>query len=101
MLTKTNLKPVPHLTCVGAPQEEIDSIADEYWNMGIRLIVALRGDPEGGAEANYVPHPHGYAYASNLVQGLLVKHPFELFVAAYPETHPRNFCRCRLGEFKA
>jgi len=89
LLTKTNLKPVPHLTCVGAPQEEIDSIADEYWNMGVRQIVALRGDPEGGAEADYVPHPHGYAYASDLVQGLLEKHPFELFVAAYPETHPQ------------
>ena len=89
LLTKTNLKPVPHLTCVGAPQEEIDSIADEYWNMGVRQIVALRGDPEGGAEADYVPHPQGYAYASNLVQGLLEKHPFELFVAAYPETHPQ------------
>ena len=89
LLTKTNLKPVPHLTCVGAPQEEIDSIADEYWNMGVRQIVALRGDPEGGAEADYVPHPHGYAYASHLVQGLLGRHPFELFVAAYPETHPQ------------
>ena len=89
LLTKTNLKPVPHLTCVGAPQEEIDSIADEYWSMGVRQIVALRGDPEGGAEADYVPHPHGYAYASDLVQGLLEKHSFELFVAAYPETHPQ------------
>ena len=89
LLTKTHLKPVPHLTCVGAPQEEIDSIADEYWGMGVRQIVALRGDPEGGAEADYVPHPHGYAYASDLVQGLLEKHPFELFVAAYPETHPQ------------
>jgi methylenetetrahydrofolate reductase (NADPH) len=89
LLTKTNLKPVPHLTCVGAPQEEIDSIADEYWNMGVRQIVALRGDPEGGAEADYVPHPQGYAYASDLVQGLLRNHPFELFVAAYPETHPQ------------
>ena len=89
LLTKTNLKPVPHLTCVGAPQQEIDSIADEYWSMGVRQIVALRGDPEGGAEADYVPHPHGYAYASDLVQGLLGKHPFELFVAAYPETHPQ------------
>ena len=89
LLTKTNLKPVPHLTCVGAPQEEIDSIADEYWSMGVRQIVALRGDPEGGAEADYVPHPHGYAYASDLVQGLLEKHPFKLFVAAYPETHPQ------------
>ncbi|MDC3057812.1 methylenetetrahydrofolate reductase [NAD(P)H] [Litorivicinus sp.] len=89
LFTKTNLKPVPHLTCVGAPQEEIDSIADEYWSMGVRQIVALRGDPEGGAEADYVPHPQGYAYASDLVQGLLEKHPFELFVAAYPETHPQ------------
>ena len=62
LLTKTNLKPVPHLTCVGAPREKIDSIADEYWNMGVRQIVALRGDPEGGAEADYVPHSDGYAY---------------------------------------
>jgi methylenetetrahydrofolate reductase (NADPH) len=89
ILTKTSLKPVPHLTCIGAPREEIDAIADEYWNMGVRQIVALRGDPEGGAEADYVPHPDGYAYASDLVQGLLEKHPFELFVAAYPETHPQ------------
>ncbi|MAW25177.1 MAG: methylenetetrahydrofolate reductase [NAD(P)H] [Gammaproteobacteria bacterium] len=89
LLTNTNLQPVPHLTCVGAPQEEIDSIAHEYWNMGVRQIVALRGDPERGAEADYVPHPHGYAYASDLVQGLLEKHPFELFIAAYPETHPQ------------
>ena len=89
ILTKTSLKPVPHLTCVGAQREEIDAIADEYWNMGVRQIVALRGDPEGGAEADYVPHPDGYAYASDLVQGLLEKHPFELFVAAYPETHPQ------------
>ena len=89
ILTKTSLKPVPHLTCVGAPRDEIDSIANEYWNLGVRQIVALRGDPEGGAEADYTPHPDGYAYASDLVLGLLEKHPFELFVAAYPETHPQ------------
>ena len=89
ILTKTSLKPVPHLTCVGAPREEIDAIADEYWNIGVGQIVALRGDPESGAEADYVPHPDGYAYASDLVHGLLEKHPFELFVAAYPETHPQ------------
>ena len=89
ILTKTELKPVPHLTCVGAPRDEIDTIADDYWSMGVRQIVALRGDPEGGAEADYQPHPNGYAYASDLVEGLLTKHPFELFVAAYPETHPQ------------
>jgi len=89
ILTKTELKPVPHLTCVGAPRDEIDAIADDYWSMGVRQIVALRGDPEGGAEADYQPHPNGYAYASDLVEGLLAKHPFDLFVAAYPETHPQ------------
>jgi methylenetetrahydrofolate reductase (NADPH) len=89
ILTNTELKPVPHLTCVGAPRDEIDAIADDYWSMGVRQIVALRGDPEGGAEADYQPHPNGYAYASDLVEGLLAKHPFELFVAAYPETHPQ------------
>lgn len=89
ILTKTELKPVPHLTCVGAPRDEIDAIADDYWSMGVRQIVALRGDPEGGPEADYQPHPNGYAYASDLVEGLLAKHPFELFVAAYPETHPQ------------
>lgn len=89
ILTETALTPVPHLTCVGAPRTEIDAIADSYWDLGVRQIVALRGDPEGGAEAAYQPHPDGYAYASDLVEGLLARHPFELFVAAYPETHPQ------------
>ena len=78
LLTKTILKPVPHPTCVGGPQQEIDSIADEYWNKGVHQIVALRGDPEGGAEANYVPHPDGYACTSDLVQRLLEEHPRDI-----------------------
>ena len=89
LLQDTALNPVPHLTCVGAPRDEIDSIADTYWEMGVRSLVALRGDPEGGAEAEYIPQSDGYAYAADLVDGLLARHPFELFVAAYPETHPQ------------
>ncbi len=89
ILKDTEMTAVPHLTCVGAPKAEIDAIADTYWDLGVRQIVALRGDPEGGAEAKYQPHPEGYAYASDLVEGLLAKHPFEIFVAAYPETHPQ------------
>ena len=57
ILTKTSPQAAPHLTCVGAPRKEIDTIADEYWNMGVRQIVALRGDPEGGAEADTFPTP--------------------------------------------
>ncbi|MGA1207541.1 MAG: methylenetetrahydrofolate reductase [NAD(P)H] [Litorivicinaceae bacterium] len=88
LLAKTTVRPVPHLTCVGADTAEIDAIADSYWNMGVRSLVALRGDPPGGAEADYLPTPGGYPYAAELVEGLLAKHPFELYVAAYPETHP-------------
>jgi methylenetetrahydrofolate reductase (NADPH) len=89
ILKDTSLEPVPHLTCVGASRNDVNALADNYWKLGILHLVALRGDPEGGAEANYVPHDDGYAYASDLVSGLLRCHPFELIVAAYPETHPQ------------
>jgi methylenetetrahydrofolate reductase (NADPH) len=78
-----------HLTCVNATRDEIDAIADAYWQAGIRHIVALRGDPPGGIDGDYVPTPGGYAYANELVAGLLALHPFEISVAAYPECHPQ------------
>lgn len=56
---ETDLNPVPHLTCVGATREEVDSLADGYWSAGIRKLVALRGDPQGGAGVTYVPHRGG------------------------------------------
>jgi methylenetetrahydrofolate reductase (NADPH) len=78
-----------HLTCVNATRDEIDAIADSYWQAGIRHIVALRGDPPGGIGGEYMPTPGGYAYANELVAGLLEQHPFEISVAAYPECHPQ------------
>jgi methylenetetrahydrofolate reductase (NADPH) len=78
-----------HLTCVNATRDEIDAIADAYWQAGIRHIVALRGDPPGGIGGDYVPTPGGYAYANELVAGLHRLHPFEISVAAYPECHPQ------------
>ncbi|MBT3238556.1 MAG: methylenetetrahydrofolate reductase [NAD(P)H], partial [Rhodospirillaceae bacterium] len=61
----TDMEPAAHLTCVGADRAEINSIAERYWEAGIRHIVALRGDaPEG--EGPYQPYPGGYAYASDL-----------------------------------
>jgi methylenetetrahydrofolate reductase (NADPH) len=78
-----------HLTCVNATRDEIDAIADAYWNAGIRHVVALRGDPPGGFAGVFVPTPGGYAYANELVEGLLKLHPFEISVAAYPECHPQ------------
>jgi len=87
ILKETSLTTAPHLTCVGASRGEVDDIAREYWDMGIRHLVALRGDAPKGAE-RYEPHPDGYAYASDLVAGLKKVADFEISVAAYPEVHP-------------
>lgn len=84
---ETALEPAAHLTCVAATREEIAQVAQQYWQAGIRHIVALRGDPPDGA-TTYVPHPGGYAYAADLVAGLRKVGDFEISVAAYPETHP-------------
>lgn len=84
---ETDLTAAPHLTCVGASRGEVDDIAREYWDMGIRHLVALRGDPPAG-ESAYRPHPDGYAYASDLVEGLKHIGDFDVSVAAYPEIHP-------------
>jgi methylenetetrahydrofolate reductase (NADPH) len=83
----TSLTAAPHLTCVGAPREEILEIARNYWQHGIRHIVALRGDPPQGG-GKYVPHPGGFAYAVDLVKGLRSVGDFEISVATYPEPHP-------------
>ena len=87
ILKETELTPAPHLTCIDATRGEIDDIAREYWDMGVRHLVALRGDAPKDAEC-YVPHPDGYAYASDLVEGLRKVADFDISVAAYPEVHP-------------
>jgi methylenetetrahydrofolate reductase (NADPH) len=84
----TTLTAAPHLTCIGAPREEILDIARNYWQHGIRHIVALRGDPPQGSTGKYVPHPDGFAYAVDLVKGLKSVGDFEISVATYPEPHP-------------
>jgi methylenetetrahydrofolate reductase (NADPH) len=85
--SETDLTAAPHLTCIGARRGEIDDIARRYWDMGVRHLVALRGDPPKSAQS-YVPHKDGYAYASSLVYGLKRVADFEISVAAYPEVHP-------------
>ncbi|MEO3434336.1 methylenetetrahydrofolate reductase [NAD(P)H] [Inquilinus sp. CAU 1745] len=85
---ETPLRAAAHLTCVGATRGEVDEVARAYWRAGIRHIVALRGDPADGQGASYAPHPGGYDYAASLVAGIRAVAPFEISVAAYPETHP-------------
>ncbi|EIZ78956.1 methylenetetrahydrofolate reductase [Novosphingobium sp. Rr 2-17] len=88
LVRETHLVPAAHLTCVGASKAEIDEIADQYWDAGVRHIVALRGDPPPTDGGRFVPHPQGYASAAQLVEGLRCRHAFDLSVAAYPEVHP-------------
>jgi methylenetetrahydrofolate reductase (NADPH) len=87
ILRETSLTPAPHLTCIGAPREEILDIARGYWDAGVRQIVALRGDAPAG-QTTYQPHPGGFAYATDLVKGLRTIGDFDISVAAYPEVHP-------------
>lgn len=87
ILGETSLTAAPHLTCIGAGRGEIDAIARRYWDMGVRHLVALRGDPPKD-QANYRPHPDGYPFAADLVRGLKRVEDFDVSVAAYPEVHP-------------
>ena len=87
ILEETALTPAAHLTCVAATRDEVDDVARAYWEAGVRQIVALRGDPPEAGRA-YAPHPGGYRYAADLVEGLNRIADFDISVAAYPETHP-------------
>jgi methylenetetrahydrofolate reductase (NADPH) len=90
ILKETELKPAAHLTCVDATKEEVNAVALQYWNEGVRHIVALRGDPANGAGTAYEPHPEGYQNAADLVAGLKRIGNFEISVAGYPEKHPES-----------
>ncbi len=76
-----------HLTCSEATRQHVDDVARQFHAAGGRHILALRGDPPKG-QSRYVPHPEGYAYASDLVSGLRNVADFDISVAAYPEGHP-------------
>ena len=84
----TKIPPAAHLTCVGAKKEETNAIAKEYLDIGVNRIVALRGDMPN-FKGEYKPLEGGYAYASDLVEGLMGLGNFNISVAAYPEGHPQ------------
>ncbi len=89
ILAETTLRPAAHLTCVAATREEIDGIVRNYYDAGVRHIVALRGDALGGVGTKYAPHPGGYQNGADLTAGIKRIHgDFEVSVSAYPEKHP-------------
>lgn len=87
---ETALSPAAHLTCVDSTRKDVDAVAGEFRDAGIRHFVALRGDPSAGIGTAYQPHPQGYANAAELVSGLKALDDFEISVAAYPEKHPES-----------
>lgn len=88
MAAETSLKPAGHITCVAATKPEIDQVLQDYWDAGVKRIVALRGDPTAGIGTKYAPHPGGYAYANDLIEGARKIADFDISVGCYPEVHP-------------
>ncbi len=81
---KTSLTPAAHLTCIGTSKSEIEKIAEDYWDSGIKHIVALRGD-ERQQDNNQIKD---FKYATDLIKVLKKRFDFEITVSAYPEMHP-------------
>lgn len=84
-----------HLTCVGVPKHEVDEVVDRYLELGVRHIVALRGDPSEGIDAPYHPHPDGFDSTAALVSAIrrraaVAGVDVTVSVSAYPEIHPQS-----------
>jgi methylenetetrahydrofolate reductase (NADPH) len=91
ILAETSLTPAAHLTCVDAPRADVDDVVARYHEVGVRHIVALRGDPASGIGGTYTPHPQGYRSSADLVGSIRRRHSdIEVTVSAYPERHPES-----------
>ncbi|MFD3265841.1 methylenetetrahydrofolate reductase [NAD(P)H] [Phenylobacterium ferrooxidans] len=90
MLHETTLRPAAHLTCVEASRAEVDEVIQDYWDAGIRHIVALRGDPPGSLGGAYTPRADGYQNATELTAGIRAIGDFDVSVGVYPQIHPES-----------
>lgn len=86
LLNETKIPIAPHISCVGASAEEVIGLINEYKSLGVKRIVALRGDtPSGMGQMGEL------RFASELVTLIrqATQNYFHLDVAAYPEFHPQ------------
>jgi methylenetetrahydrofolate reductase (NADPH) len=79
-----------HLTCVGQPRHDVEAVIDRYATLGVRHVVALRGDPPTGIDAPYEAHADGYQRTADLVAAIKARGDFDVAVSAYPERHPQS-----------
>ena len=87
---RTQIPTVAHLTCVGSTKSELVEVLNQYKKSGIKSILALRGDPQGGPTSKWQSIPNGLDHADELVELAMQIGGFNIGVAAFPDGHPAS-----------
>jgi methylenetetrahydrofolate reductase (NADPH) len=87
---ETTLTALAHLTCVGHSVAELRQIVGHFAAVGVRNVLALRGDPQGGLDQPWQSHPQGLDHAEQLVALVRELAPMTVGVAAFPDRHPES-----------